>query len=461
MCDIATPLNAAIRRRALGLGHVNGGLWAVGNALSTGALVTYLARDLGAQGAGLSLVLAAPNLAGLLRLAAPAIIYRAGTARRACLAMSSASYLLIVALPAIAAFAPALPRRGAVAAMIGLLFAHQLLEYIGTVALWAWWGDLVPARIRGRYFARRQVIQLALTIPTLLAGGYFADHWRERFQADPERLLMAYAIPTGLGALFLLASLVPLALMPATRRYPRPDAAVVWSAISAPFFDRRFLRVLVFRSWFSLANGVSQVVQNVIYPKDILHFGVGPMSAMRVVTQAGQLAGSRAVGKWSDSLGNRPVLMAAQACVSLSLVFYIIARPDTRWLLVGAWVLFAAYIAHNICLPNLVLKLSPELERPAYVASSEALGSLFHAVATVAGGVLFDYLRSASPDSTAEPYRSCLVILVLGLVMRGLGVVLLAAIREPGAWTWREIIGLEGRSTPTARADEPPVAPNA
>jgi predicted MFS family arabinose efflux permease len=220
---------------------------------------------------------------------------------------------------------------------------------------------------------------------------------------------------------------------------------LVLSAVAAPFADRRFWRLLVFRSWFSLANGVTQVVQSAIYPKYVLGFGVGAMSALRVVTGVGQLGGARFVGKWSDRFGNRPVLMAAQACVSLSLVFYIVARPETRWLLLGAWVLFAAYIAHNICLPNLVLKLSPELERPAYVASNEALGSVFHAAATIAGGLLFDYLRATSPDASAEPYRSCLIILFVGLVMRSVGVVLLAAIREPGAWTWGEILGFRQR----------------
>jgi MFS family permease len=439
MSDTATPLSPARRRRALAWGHANGGLWAAGNSLSTGSLVIYLASDLGAQGLGLSLVLAAPNLAGLLRLVAPAIIYRAATARRACLILSSASYLLIVGLPLVAALAPAISRQAAVAAMIGLLFAHQLLEYLGTVALWSWWGDLVPARIRGRYFARRQMIQLAVSIPTLLAGGYFSDVWRGQFKSDPDRLLLAYAIPTGLGAAFLLGSLVPLLLMPATRRYPRPDGSLLWSAVSAPFVDRRFWRLLVFRSWFSLANGVTQVVQSAIFPKSVLGFGVGPMNALRVVTGVGQLAGSRPVGKWSDRFGNRPVLVAAQACVSLSLVFYILARPETRWLLVGAWVLFAAYVAHNICLPNLVLKLSPDFERPAYVAANEALASAFHAAATVGGGLLFDYLQATSADRSQEPYRSCLVILTLGLVLRSFGVLLAADIREPGAWSWREI----------------------
>jgi MFS family permease len=440
MAHTATPLSPQRRRRALAWGHVNGALWAGGNSLSTGSLVIYLASDLGAQGLGLSLVLAAPNVAGLLRLVAPALIYRAGTARRACLALSSISYLLIVGLPVIAALGTALSRSGAVAAMIGLLFAHQLLEYLGTVALWAWWGDLVPEPIRGRYFARRQIIQLSVSIPTLLAGGYFADVWRERFASDPDRLLMAYAVPTSLGALLLLASLVPLALMPPTRRYPRGDASLVRAAIAAPFVDRRFWRLLAFRGWVSLANGVTQVVQTAIYPKAVLGFGVGPMNALRVVTGFGQLAGSRPVGKLSDRFGNRPVLVAAQVCVSLSLVFYMIARPETRWLLAGAWVLFAAYVAHNICLPNLVLKLSGELERPGYVAASEALASALHAAATVAGGLLFDYLRATSSDTAAEPYRSCLVILALGLAMRGFGVVLAALIREPGAWTWREIV---------------------
>src|SRR6185295_17211429 len=138
-----------------------------------------------------------------------------------------------------------------------------------------------------------------------------------------------------------------------------------------------FFRVLVFRSWFSLANGVSQTVQNVIFPKDVLGLGVAPMSAMRVSMQLGQLSASRWVGRASDRFGNRPVLMAAQACVSLSLVFYVVARPQTSWLLLGAWLLFSAYVAHNICLPNLVLKLAPEWEKSAYVAANESLGSLF------------------------------------------------------------------------------------
>ena len=183
MSATASPLAAHERRRALALGHVNAALWAAGNALTTGSLVSYLARDLGAQGLALSLVLAAPNLAGLLRLCAPGIIYRAGTARRACLWLSSLSYLLIVGLPAIA-----LAGAGDFAIRGGL--GHDRAAVRSPVARIPRHGRAVESggaiwcrrRIRGRYFARRQMVQLAVSIPTLLASGYFADHWREAVQ---------------------------------------------------------------------------------------------------------------------------------------------------------------------------------------------------------------------------------------------------------------------------------------
>src|SRR5262249_33498164 len=114
-------------------------------------------------------------------------------------------------------------------------------------------------------------------------------------------------------------------------------------------------------------------------------------------------------------------------------------RAPHGWLLVGAWILFSAYAGQH-CVPNLVLKLSPQLQRPGYVASSEAIGSVCHAAATVAGGALFDYFQSHAADTAAATYRGSLFILTAGLAMRSFAAVLAAAIREPGAWTLREML---------------------
>src|SRR5664279_5697501 len=88
-------LTVAARRRALRLGYVNGVLWSVGNGLTSGTLVYYLAQELGASGVALSLLIAAPSLIGLLRLATPALIGPLGGVKATCLKTSLVSYALL------------------------------------------------------------------------------------------------------------------------------------------------------------------------------------------------------------------------------------------------------------------------------------------------------------------------------------------------------------------------------
>ena len=152
----------------------NGVLWAVGNGLTTGSLIIYLALDLGARGVAISWILAIPAAVGLLRLISPLLIYLCGTARSTFLLFSLASYLLLFGLPAMTI--PGLvPRPMLLPAAVALLSVHQLLEYVATVAYWSWAADIVPGRVRGRFFGRRQILQLAVLIPTLLLSCWFVD----------------------------------------------------------------------------------------------------------------------------------------------------------------------------------------------------------------------------------------------------------------------------------------------
>ena len=114
--DVCTPRpeNAArLCAAAPALGYVNGVLWSVGNGLTTGTLIYYLAQELGAKGTALSVLIAAPTLVGLLRLVTPALIGPLGGIKATCLKTSLASYLLLaIGLPAVT-LVTALPRRSA------------------------------------------------------------------------------------------------------------------------------------------------------------------------------------------------------------------------------------------------------------------------------------------------------------------------------------------------------------
>ena len=103
-----------------------------------------------------SLILAAPRIAGLLRLAAPRLIRWFGSRKRFCLASYALSLAVLALLPAcVATRSMGTPTVGLIVLVVAWCVYH-LLEYLGTVALWAWLGDLVPLRIRGRFLGRRE-----------------------------------------------------------------------------------------------------------------------------------------------------------------------------------------------------------------------------------------------------------------------------------------------------------------
>ena len=189
--------------------------------------------------------------------------------------------------------------------------------------------------------------------------------------------------------------------------------------MAAPFRRWQFRRLLSFRAWLSLANGISQAAEKV-FPKNVLKLGVGDMAIMRNAMQIGQIGVSRWAGPFSDRYGNRPVLVACQWMVSIAMIFYLIASPGPAWhawLLLGAWVLWSFYAGHNVCLPNLALKLAPVQEKSPYVAANEAVASLFHGVITLVGGFLFDWLNdsqtfsrlgSAAHESIRDDIQHCI-----------------------------------------------------
>lgn len=436
-----SALSKAARRRALGFAQLQGALWSAGNGLTTGTLIFYLAQELGAKGTSLSLLIAAPSLVGLLRLMTPALIGRLGGIKRTCLKSLAASYLLLAAgLPAVTLASSTL-RTTALSTMIALICMHQLLEYIGSVALWSWLGSLAPTRIRGRYLGRRQMWQLTLLIPALLASGLFTDYWKKTYRdTQPERILLGYVIPNSIGTGLLLASLLPLFLMPDVRpaTAPRRGSAAVgrW-----PWHDARFRRYLVYRCWFSFFNGITQAALNIYV--FVLGIGVLPMQAMQLGMRAGQLALSPTLGRVADKFGNRPVLELSQLIVALGPLFYFLASPQQPWWIAGAWVVWIAYAGMNVCLPNLMLKLAPPDDNSGYISACEALSGLMYGLSAIAGGVAFDQLRDAKFHllvGTTEINHFGLLFL-LGALARATGVTWIALVDEPDAMEWSKIAG--------------------
>ena len=131
-------------RRAMALANANAGLWAIGNGLVSTLLVIYLAADLGASGFAVSMILAAPRFAGLLRLGVPALMAKVVARKRLCVVSYFCSALFLCAIPTAAMFGQHIGSGRAIAMLVAAWCSYHVTEYCGTVTLWSWLGDLTP-----------------------------------------------------------------------------------------------------------------------------------------------------------------------------------------------------------------------------------------------------------------------------------------------------------------------------
>ncbi len=426
------------RRRARRLAVWNGAVWAIGNGLAGTTLVIYLARELHAERLGLTvgLIVAAPRIVGLLRLGAPAVIERLGDRKRFCVACFLFSALMLSALPW--ACAPGwLPSPvWSLAALIVLWCLYHLLQYLGTVALWSWLADVAPTRIRGRFLGLRERWMVAGTAVAAIDVGLFIWGVSRTYPGLPAWI--PYGIASGLGAAFMFAALVPLILMPSMA--PRPNTPSTQPlrspvrhslrSLLRPFRDVRFLPLLLFGCWFSLFNGVTQSAQR-FFPVAVLGLPLLVMLSLETGSRLGRWTVSPRLGALADRFGNRPVMIVCQLLVAAGLLFFAAAsRAHWTWLL-GAWVLWIAYAGLNVCLPNLMLKLSPRETNTSYIAAFEAVRGLCYAVSAIVGGYLVDHWQTCNVSLGCAEMQFFTVLFLFGWVTRSLGAAILLLVKEP------------------------------
>jgi len=439
MASLASnSLTVAARRHGRRLAYWNGGLWAIGNGLASTMLVVYLAMELDAPGlgAGTGLILAAPNLTGVLRLATPALVRRLGDRRRFCACFFLASAVVLAALPLAAAPGRLPSPRDCLVALVTLWCIYHLLQYLATIALWSWLADLVPLRVRGRFIGRRERWMVLGQAGGMLAAALAT--WGRQFLHPGDPRWASYVLPTLVGVGFMLASLVPLALMPragaellghrcALAQAPRVNL----SAIAAPFRDGPFVRLLAVGCWFSFFNGITQSA-HYVYPDRVLGVGLAAMLVMTTLMRLGQFSIGPSVGRLADRLGNRPVLMASLLLVAQGPLFYLLATPGQPWWIAAAWLVWIAYAGLNVALPNLMLALAPRESNLPYIATYYAVTGLCYAASTIAGGALHDHFGRTAiilPGGSTWDYFTCLFL--FGWITRMLGAVVLLAVVEP------------------------------
>lgn len=382
-------------RRDARLANVNAALWAVGNGLTSSLLITYLALALGAEGLVVSGVLAAPRFVGVLRLGAPALIARLQARKGVCLACYALSGLTLALLPALAAPGRLGSAAAGLAALVVCWCVYQVLEYVGTVALWSWLGDLFPPSVRGRLIGRRERWLVNGQIIGMFVSYGVVETWNYTHANEPS--WVALSVSATLGAVMIMLAVVPLARMSALAARPSAMPRAPWRSLLACLREPGFGALVFWSVCLSIANGITGAAQG-LYPNRVLGLQYTHILPLRGLMRAGQSAVAPAAGGWVDAVGSRRVMLVSQLTVAVSPLFFLAATPAAPWWIAGAYVVWIAYAGLNVGLDSMKLNLAPATNNAPALAVLHAASSFANGVTVLFGGWFFMQVDTADDD---------------------------------------------------------------
>ena len=353
---------------------------------------------------------------------------------------SSLLLLLVLALPFGLGCPPPQPPPPQAAQSIAALTVcwalYHLFKHFAVVALWSWIGDLVPRQVRGRFVGRRLSWMNGGKVLGIILSAAFATYWRNRIEVteDPEGLWIGFAILASAGAVAMLLAIWPLAKMidpPSPSGIGSRSPRTRLRELLIPFTDASFRRLLYYGLWFSFANGMADTAVRV-YIISILQIKYAEKRILDSSSRGLQTLVLPWVGKQVDRHGNVPVLVISQGIVAAALLFFLIATPEAKWWIVGAYVCWVAYAGTNVAMPNLMLRLSVPEFSTAYSAAWFASTQLAYALSALVGGALFDLMSDHWEPIYLGTWRidHFAAILFAGFLLRSLGMLWAARIRE-------------------------------
>jgi hypothetical protein len=410
-------------RRSLNAAVAEGAFAEIFAACATGAVITGWALYLGASAAMIGLLGALPLGAQVASL--PAAWFTSARSRKAvalwAVGISRLTFLPLLALPTLDAL-PATKLH----LFLGIVAISTVASVIGNSAWVAWMGDLVPDRLRGRFFGRRTIFLSVAGTLTSLGAAILLDRLAP--------LGWTGAALSGLTATACLAGVASVMLM--LRQHEPPAAAEpgvpAWQALRLALRDRRARPFLGYLLAWNAAVGISasffayHMLAN-------LKTGFLVVAAHGVGVAAVRIASARLWGHAVDRIGAGPVLVFCSFGIAAVPLTWFFVTPDRLWP-IALDAVFAAFLwaGHGIAAFDLTIGLAPRASRPIYLAAFATAGGLGFGAASMLAGQLASLLP-AHFELAGDAWTNLHVLFLLSAVGRLAAAGLSLRLHDPGA----------------------------
>jgi MFS family permease len=310
--------------------------------------------------------------------------------------------------------------------LVAVALASAVLGVVGNNAWVTWMGDLVPRRIRGRYFGRRTALSTLGGTLASLAAGLLLDVARSSGHALA--LLALGACASGAITSWLMIRQARAVAAPETA----PPARITWAALVEPLSCPTARRYLAYQAVWNSAIGISSAYY-ALHMLENLNMGYALIALHGAATATVRILIGPLWGRAMDRVGARPVLLFCSFGISLIPLYWLFPTADFLWPLVLEVVTSATlWSGHALAVFNLPLQVTPKKGRSFYLATFSMVGGLAFTAAAFTGGAMLEWL----PRSFTVAGHSMFgvqVLFVISSVARLAGAVMGLRIVEPGS----------------------------
>lgn len=284
-----------------------------------------------------------------------------------------------------------------------LLFFSAGFQATGANIWIAWVSDLIPLRIRGRFFSKRNQFML-------LAGlvvSYIISFHVDLFEKNSTGIKNAYIRLLGLqdffirdnqawflAGVFIFATLLSLFGLTILARQPERKARSqerqsLFKIYREPFRDKNFRLLLVFGIWWMLAIGVGSAFWGPFMLKK-LEMGLFEVQLYGSLHMAASLLGYNFWGRFIDRFGNKTAMLICVILGGLNPMFWLFMTAQNHMLL---WVegLISGFMwaGTGIVTTNFVLSIAQKGREQVYSGLYNAIVGTAMMSSTLLSGLLF------------------------------------------------------------------------
>lgn len=369
--------------------------------LTGGAFLTAFAIHMGASNAVIGMLAAIGPLSQLLQLPAIWIVEKFRNRRLTTVLAATLSrlcWILIALSPFIFAKQVGIPL------LLILLVFVSALGAVGGCSWNSWMRDLIPSSVMGGFFSRRMQIGTGVGILLSIAAGAFLDIWKKSFPAQEQA---GYAILFILGA---VAGLIGVYYLAKTAEPRMPSVSVklkLLKLLSQPFHDENFRKLMAFMcSWNFAANLAGPFFM--VYMLKRLELPMSLIIGLGVVSQVFNFLFLKLWGRYTDRFSNKSVLaICGPLFLASILAWAFTTMPEKYFLTLPLLVIIhivmgAASAGVSLASGNIALKLAPQGQATAFLATNTILNSIAAGLAPILGGYSVDFFSKRQVDWTLK-----------------------------------------------------------